>query len=34
MRKYSNPITNDGGVVGLKGNLSPKGSIVNIAGLK
>ena len=34
MRKYSNPITPTGGVVGLKGNLAPEGGIVKIAGLK
>ena len=34
MRKYSNPITQTGGVVGLKGNLAPEGGIVKIAGLK
>ena len=34
MRKYSNPITSTGGVVGLKGNLAPEGGIVKIAGLK
>ena len=34
MRKYNNPLTKDGGVVGLKGNLSPEGAIVKIAGLK
>ena len=34
MRKYSNPISPTGGVVGLKGNLAPEGGIVKIAGLK
>ena len=34
MRKYNNPLSPDGGVVGLKGNLSPDGAIVKIAGLK
>jgi dihydroxy-acid dehydratase len=34
MRKYSNPLSNDGGVVGLKGNLAPQGAIVKVAGLK
>ncbi len=34
MRKYNNPLSNDGGVVGLKGNLSPEGAIVKVAGLK
>ncbi len=30
----SNPITETGGVVGLKGNLAPEGAIVKVAGLK
>ncbi len=30
----SNPITETGGVVGLKGNLAPDGAIVKIAGMK
>ena len=34
MRSYKNPLSKDGGVVGLKGNLSPQGAIVKIAGLK
>ena len=34
MRSYKNPLSKDGGVVGLKGNLSPEGAIVKIAGLK
>jgi dihydroxy-acid dehydratase len=33
MRKYNNPLSPDGGVVGLKGNLAPEGGIVKIAGL-
>jgi dihydroxy-acid dehydratase len=34
MRKYSNPLSPDGGVVGMKGNLAPEGAIVKVAGLK
>jgi len=34
LRKYNNPLSEDGGVVGLKGNLAPDGGIVKIAGLK
>jgi len=34
LRKYNNPLSADGGVVGLKGNLAPDGAIVKIAGLK
>ncbi len=34
LRKYNNPLSKDGGVVGLKGNLAPDGGIVKIAGLK
>ena len=34
MRKYNNPLSPDGGVVGLKGNLATEGAIVKIAGLK
>ena len=34
MRKYNNPLSPDGGVVVLKGNLAPEGGIVKIAGLK
>ena len=34
MRKHNNPLSNDGGVVGLKGNLAPDGAIVKVAGLK
>ena len=34
LRKFDNPLSPDGGVVGLKGNLAPEGAIVKIAGLK
>jgi len=34
MRKYNNPLSPDGGVVGMKGNLAPDGAIVKVAGLK
>jgi len=34
LRKYNNPLSKDGGIVGLKGNLAPDGGIVKIAGLK
>jgi len=34
MRKYNDPLSSDGGVVGMKGNLAPEGAIVKIAGLK
>ena len=34
LRKYNNPLSPDGGVVGLRGNLSPEGAIVKVAGLK
>ncbi len=34
LRPYNNPLSPDGGVVGLKGNLAPEGAIVKIAGLK
>ena len=34
MRSYNKPLSPDGGVVGLKGNLAPDGGIVKIAGLK
>ena len=34
LREYDNPLSPDGGVVGLKGNLAPDGAIVKIAGLK
>jgi len=34
LRTYNNPLSPDGGVVGLKGNLAPEGAIVKIAGLK
>ena len=34
LREYNDPISSDGGVVGLKGNLAPDGAIVKIAGLK
>ena len=33
LRKYNNPLSPDGGIVGLKGNLAPEGAIVKIAGL-
>ena len=34
MRRHNKPLSPDGGVVGLKGNLAPDGGIVKIAGLK
>ncbi len=34
IRRYNEPLSKDGGVVGLKGNLAPDGAIVKIAGLK
>jgi len=34
LREHDNPLSPDGGVVGLKGNLAPDGGIVKIAGLK
>ncbi len=34
LRSYNKPLSPDGGVVGLKGNLAPDGGIVKIAGLK
>ncbi|MDC0472960.1 dihydroxy-acid dehydratase [Pelagibacteraceae bacterium] len=34
LRQFNNPLSPDGGVVGLKGNLAPEGGIVKIAGLK
>ncbi len=34
LRAFNNPLSPDGGVVGLKGNLAPNGAIVKIAGLK
>ena len=34
LRKYNNPLSPDGGVVGLRGNLAPDGAIVKVAGLK
>jgi len=34
LRAYNRPLSPDGGVVGLKGNLAPEGGIVKIAGLK
>jgi len=34
LRAYNRPLSPDGGVVGLKGNLAPDGGIVKIAGLK
>ncbi|MCW0236403.1 MAG: dihydroxy-acid dehydratase [Ferrovibrio sp.] len=33
VRPISNPITPTGGVVGLKGNLAPRGAIVKVAGM-
>jgi len=33
MRKYNNPLSATGGVVGMKGNLAPEGAIVKVAGL-
>ena len=34
LRSYDKPLSLDGGVVGLKGNLAPDGAIVKIAGLR
>ena len=34
LRRYNKPISQDGGVVGLRGNLAPEGAIVKVAGLK
>ncbi len=34
LRRYNKPLSLDGGVVGLKGNLAPEGAIVKVAGLK
>ncbi len=34
LRAHDRPLSPDGGVVGLKGNLAPEGGIVKIAGLK
>ncbi len=34
LRAYNRPLSPDGGVVGLKGNLAPEGGIVKIAGLR
>jgi len=34
LREYNNPLSPNGGVVGLKGNLAPDGAIVKVAGLK
>ena len=34
MRTHNQPLSPDGGVVGLKGNLAPDGAIVKVAGLK
>lgn len=34
VRSADNPITQTGGVVGLKGNLAPEGAIVKVAGMK
>ena len=34
IRRFNNPLSPDGGVVGLKGNLAPEGAIVKITGLK
>ena len=33
VRPITNPLSETGGVVGLKGNLAPQGAIVKIAGL-
>ncbi len=34
LREHNKPLSPDGGVVGLKGNLAPHGAIVKVAGLK
>jgi dihydroxy-acid dehydratase len=34
MRSYKDPLSQTGGVVGLKGNLAPEGAIFKVAGLK
>jgi len=34
IRRFDNPLSTTGGVVGLKGNLAPQGAIVKVAGLK
>ncbi len=34
LREYNKPLSPDGGVVGLRGNLAPDGAIVKVAGLK
>ncbi len=34
IRKYDNPLSPTGGVVGLKGNLAPEGAIVKVAGME
>jgi dihydroxy-acid dehydratase len=34
IRPFDRPLSNDGGVVGLKGSLAPDGAIVKVAGLK
>ena len=34
LREFNNPLSPDGGVVGLKGNLATEGAIVKVAGLK
>jgi len=34
IRRYNNPLSLHGGVVGLKGNLAPQGAIVKVTGLK
>tara|TARA_A100001011_G_scaffold300649_1_gene314035 strand:- start:829 stop:2547 length:1719 start_codon:yes stop_codon:yes gene_type:complete len=34
LRQHNNPLSLDGGVVGLKGNLATEGAIVKVAGLK
>ena len=34
LRKHNDPLSPDGGVAGLKGNLAPEGAIVKVAGLK
>tara|TARA_B100000886_G_scaffold86857_1_gene57027 strand:- start:4202 stop:5917 length:1716 start_codon:yes stop_codon:yes gene_type:complete len=33
IRRYDNPLSPTGGVVGLKGNLAPEGAIVKVAGM-
>ena len=34
LREFSKPLSPDGGVVGLKGNLAPEGAIVKVAGME